>query len=155
MQRTTRLTGLALLAVTTCSSTPVDTNAIAISDVGPFRSVQLENGVTVPMRTGTVRFPDGVTGLLVDYVTTHEFGSELIRSEIPFVWWEAIPEVKRRSLSQGWVRAFDRIPAGEFEAEGHRACLAPDGSTLWLHLDGGLTSSDQAAGKQCLEAPGR
>lgn len=141
-----------LLSLLAFASPALADGTIKLDQVAPFRRVELENGATVPLRTGVVHFPDGAVGLLVDYVSSHPQGSDAVEAEIPFVWWEAIPEVKRRGYTQGWVRALDRIPddGAEFRAQGYRACLAPDGSTLWLHLDGGLHEEDRTAGKSCM-----
>ncbi len=149
MQRTMRLALLILLICLGCVTGPFDGGTIAIQGVGPFALVELRNGSQVQLRMGTVHFPDGVTGLLVDYVTSHALGSEDVDAEFPFVWWEAMPEARRRSYTQAWVRALESVSAVTSRAVAHRACLTADGSTLWLHLDGGLTASDRAADKRC------
>jgi hypothetical protein len=115
------------------------------------RDLKLENGRLVQLvGVGTVALPDGEVGLLIDYVTGHPLHSKAVDQEIPFVWWEFLPELRRQGFTQGLVRVMSTPPgAGRTEGRMWRGCLTDSGETLWLNLDGTLTESSRSAGKQC------
>jgi hypothetical protein len=120
------------------------------SPVPPTQPLELDNGTVVQLLgLGTVALPDGEVGLLIDYVTGHPL-HRAVDQEVPYVWWEFVPQIQKEGFAQGLVRVMPTAPKpGRNEGRMCRGCLTEAGETLWLHLDCSLTESNRAAGKQC------
>jgi len=115
----------------------------------PFEKHTLENGDEYEIRTGRVKFPDGIEAFAVDFIPHHSRDSDSGHGEFASVWFWAIPQAVRLNLSQGLLRAVVFGPNPQLNALAHRPCLILSGRSLWLHPDGSLTKRDLERGFQC------